>query len=248
MVASYSPHFGEEPELVGDHGSGTIFFSHCNLLCNFCQNDDISHGGHGHPVSDEDLAAMMIRLQDLGCHNINFVTPTHVIAQIVRALLPAVRQGLRIPLVYNSSGYDRTDTIRRIEGIFDIYMPDFKFWDRDIAGAACNAPDYPETAAAAIREMHRQVGELQTSARGVARRGLIIRHLVMPDNLAGTESVARFIAAELSPDTYVNIMPQYRPCYRAGDIPELNRRIRPSEFYEAVETARSVGLKRLSRL
>ncbi|MFH1984519.1 MAG: radical SAM protein [Pseudomonadota bacterium] len=246
VVASVHPHFGEEPELVGVHGSGTIFFTHCSLGCRFCQNADISHEGTGQAVEDDVLAAMMLELQSLGCHNINFVTPSHVVPQILAAVLIAAEKGLRIPLVYNSSGYDSVATLALMDGVIDIYMPDFKFWDAAIAAATCDAPDYPETARLAIREMHRQVGQLQTDARGIARRGMIIRHLVLPEDLAGTAAITRFIASELTADSYVNIMPQYRPCAEVATHPALNRRLKPSEFASAVTAARKAGLTRLS--
>ncbi len=246
LVASAHPHLGEEPELVGYHGSGTIFFTHCNLGCSFCQNSDISRGGIGQRADDGALADIMLDLQALGCHNINFVTPTHVAPQILAAVHIAAEKGLRVPLVYNSSGYDAVSTLKMLEGVVDIYMPDFKFWDTPIAAATCDAPDYPEIARAAIREMHRQVGVLQTDARGIARRGMIVRHLVLPADLAGTAAVARFIATELDPETYVNVMPQYHPCGERSAIDEMNRRLKPSEFAAAVAAARAAGLTRLS--
>ena len=245
-IASAHPHFGEEPELVGTHGSGTIFFTYCNLCCKFCQNEDISRDGVGREVSTEQLSGIMLDLQDQGCHNINLVTPSHVVPAILEAVLLAAERGLRVPLVYNSSGYDSLHTLRLLDGIVDIYMPDFKFWDHKVAEATCDAPDYPEAARRAIREMHRQVGVLKTDARGIANRGLLIRHLVLPDGLAGTDRVAAYITEELDPDTYVNIMPQYRPCADAGSMPPLDRRLKPSEFADAITTARRKGLKRLS--
>ena len=183
-VSSYNPHFGEEDPLVGRQGSGTIFFTHCNLLCNFCQNYDISHQGFGQPAPAGDLAGMMMALQSAGCHNINFVTPSHVVPQILAAVEIAAKEGLRVPLVYNSGGYDRVQTLRLLEGIVDIYMPDFKFWDPAVAAAACDAEDYPEIARRALVEMHRQVGDLKLDDRGVAVRGLLVRHLVLPEGLA----------------------------------------------------------------
>jgi putative pyruvate formate lyase activating enzyme len=246
VVASAHPHFGEEPELVGDHGSGTIFFTHCSLGCRFCQNFDISHEGMGDRVDDASLADMMLHLQAQGCHNINWVTPSHVVPQILSAVLIAAKKGLHIPLVYNSSGYDARDTLAMLDGVVDIYMPDFKFWDPAVAAATCDAPDYPEIARQAVLEMHRQVGVLRTDSRGIARRGVIIRHLALPDGLAGSADVARFIATRLDPMTYVNVMPQYRPCGERSALSSLNRRLKPSEFTEAVITARKAGLKRLS--
>jgi len=246
VVSSAHPHFGEEPELVGDHGSGTIFFTHCSLGCRFCQNFDISHQGLGQALDHASLAAVMLELQGMGCHNINLVTPSHVIPQILAAVLIAAENGLRVPLVYNSSGYDATASLALLDGIVDIYMPDFKFWDSGIAGITCDAPDYPQTARRALREMHRQVGVLQTDGRGIARQGMIIRHLVLPEDLAGTAAVAAFIAEELDPGAYVNVMPQYRPCGDTSVLAALNRRLKPSEFSAALTAARQAGLTRLS--
>jgi putative pyruvate formate lyase activating enzyme len=241
------PHFGEESPISGVRGSGTIFFTNCNLLCKFCQNYDISHEGRGQAVGPRELADMMLTLQELGCHNINFVTPTHVVPQILQALTPAIEDGLRIPLVYNSGGYDRVSTLNILDGIFDIYMPDFKFWNVNIAKITCDAPDYPEVAGKAILEMNRQVGPLVISSSGVAERGLLVRHLVMPDDLAGTESVMRFLATKVSDKTYVNIMPQYRPCGRSHEVAGINRPITMGEFNNAIEAARRVGLTRMDK-
>jgi putative pyruvate formate lyase activating enzyme len=246
-VASYHPHFGEEAPLVGKNGSGTLFFSHCNLLCNFCQNFDISHGGSGTEVSSGQLAAMMIALQHAGCHNINLVTPSHVVPQILSALETAIAAGLSVPLVYNSSGYDRVNTLRLLSGIIDIYMPDFKFWDVAVADAACQAPDYPEAARKAIMEMHRQVGDLVIDPDGIARRGLLIRHLVLPGGLAGTREIMRFLFSRVSPHSYVNIMPQYRPCGRAREIPELSNPLCVDDFNQALKAAADEGITRLDR-
>jgi putative pyruvate formate lyase activating enzyme len=247
-ISSFNAHFGEESPLVGSGGSGTIFFTHCNLLCVFCQNYEISHLGEGRPVTAEQLAAVMLELQNTGCHNINFVTPSHVVAQILEALPPAVEDGLRLPLVYNSGGYDKAETLRRLEGIVDIYMPDFKFWDPEVARSACNAPDYPERARSALREMHRQVGDLVIDEDGIARRGLLVRHLVMPHGIAGTSEIMRFIADEISTETYVNIMRQYRPCGRAAETAELADYPTPEDFDAALESARRAGIHRLDRL
>lgn len=244
-VASYNAHFGEEAPLVGRYGSGTIFLSSCNLLCSFCQNYEISHLKQGVEVEPQQIAAMMLQLAGAGCHNINFVTPTHVIPQILEALVHAVEGGLRIPLVYNSSGYDRRETLELLEGIFDIYMPDFKFWDAQWSERYCGAPDYSEVAAEAIREMHRQVGDLVVDSDGVALRGLLVRHLVMPNKVAGTEKVVTFLAEEISPNTYVNIMDQYRPCGDAQKDEFINRRLTAREFRDATDAARKAGLKRL---
>jgi len=245
-VSSCHAHFGEEPPLVGTHGSGTIFLTHCSLMCLFCQNWDISHQGWGEDVSDTALAEMMLALQDRGCHNINFVTPTHVVPQILSAVEKAAQKGLTLPLVYNSSGYDRVETLKRLDGVIDIYMPDFKFWDETVAQMTCDAPDYPEVARAALTEMHRQTGDLVTDENGVARRGLIVRHLVMPDDLAGTRQVMRFIAKNISPNTYVNVMSQYRPAGNAGKVPGLDRPLSASEYRSALQAAQEEGLVRFA--
>ena len=244
-VSSYSPHFGEEAPLVGRHGSGTVFFTHCNLLCLFCQNFDISHQGVGESVSNEQLANIMMHLQGSGCHNINFVTPSHVVPQILSAVEIAVELGLRVPLVYNSSGYDSLQTLKLLEGIFDIFMPDFKFWDADVAQKTCDAEDYPEVARQALIEMHRQVGDLATDASGIAQRGVLLRHLVLPHGLAGTRQVMKFVAERVSTNTYVNIMPQYRPCGRAAEIKELSQHLSQKDFQAALEAARQEGIGRL---
>jgi putative pyruvate formate lyase activating enzyme len=196
-------------------------------------------------VSDRELAAMMLRLQSEGCHNINFVTPTHVVPQILSALPMAIEAGLSVPLVYNSSGYDRVETLKLLEGVFDIYMPDFKFWQPEASKAACQAPDYPEVARAALREMHRQVGDLQLDDAGLAERGLLIRHLVLPAGMASTREIMRFIAREISPDSYVNIMPQYRPCGRAGEVPALAAGVSVEEYEQALLAAQEEGITRL---
>jgi putative pyruvate formate lyase activating enzyme len=244
-VASYHAHFGEEAPLVGRYGSGTIFISHCNLLCSFCQNFEISHHGEGRKVTPEHLAAMMMQLQEVGCHNINFVTPTHVVPQIIEGLIIATEQGLTIPLVYNSGGYDKVETLTLLDGIIDIYMPDFKFSDAAWSRELCAAEDYFGVASTAIKEMHRQVGDLEISKDGIATRGLLIRHLVMPNGIADTETIMSFIAREISPRTYVNIMDQYHPCGHAARQGRINRRITPSEYADAIRTARDAGLTRL---
>ena len=244
-VSSFHPHFGEEAPLVGMHGSGTIFFTHCNLLCNFCQNYDISHQGVGQEVSDSQLSSMMLSLQNEGCHNINFVTPSHVVPQILSAVEMACAQGLSIPLVYNSGGYDRVETLNLLEGIVDIYMPDFKFWDSGVAEMTCNAPDYPEVARKAVREMYRQVGDLVLDERGIAQTGLLVRHLVLPEEMAGTREVMRFVSREISSNTYVNIMSQYRPCGSVTGIKPLQRSVSRSEFMDALSAAKSEGITRL---
>ncbi|MCL5405655.1 MAG: radical SAM protein [Deltaproteobacteria bacterium] len=245
VVASFGPHYGEERPLVGRGGSGAVFFSFCNLSCQFCQNYDISHGGEGSPVGPEQLAEIMLALQKMGCHNINLVTPTHVIQPILQALLFAVEKGLRVPLVYNCGGYERVAALKLLEGIVDIYMPDFKFWDTETARELCGAPDYPSRAREALREMHRQVGELVCDESGVARRGVLVRHLVMPNGLAGTAEIVGFIAARISTRTYVNIMDQYHPCGMAFFNEAINRRITRAEFNQALEAARKAGLTRL---
>jgi putative pyruvate formate lyase activating enzyme len=247
VVSSIHAHFGEEAPLVGRNGSGTIFFTHCNLMCSFCQNYDISHEGWGNKVSDDELAGMMITLQNQGCHNINFVTPTHVVPQILSALKKAVKNGLSIPLVYNSSGYDSVETLKLLAGVIDIYMPDFKFWDVWIAEKTCNAPDYSEIARNALVEMHRQVGDLVIDTSGIAQKGLLVRHLVLPDNLAGTRDIMKFIHDAVSPNTYVNVMSQYRPCGRAFEIPELSKQLSPEEFRTARQMAIEEGITRLDR-
>ena len=247
VVCSYHAHFGEEQPLSGSNGSGTIFFSYCNLLCCFCQNYEISHQGEGIVVLPEQLAHMMIMLQKEGCHNINFVTPSHVLPQILEALPTAIDQGLRIPLVYNTGAYDRVAVLELLEGVFDIYMPDFKFVDTAIARDACQAEDYAAVAKQALKEMFRQVGDLVLDDSGLAVKGLLVRHLVLPENLAGTRAVMDFIANEISPDTYVNIMPQYHPCGLADTIPGLQRRITETEFQSAMEEARQAGIRRFDQ-
>ncbi len=247
VFSSFGPHFGEEDPLVGQGGSGTIFFTHCNLLCSFCQNYDISHEGVGQEIEPEGLARVMLNLQDRGCHNINFVSPSHVVVQILEALPMAVEGGLRIPLVYNTGGYDLSETIRQLEGIVDIYMPDVKFSDESAAASLAGAPDYPWVCREALLEMHRQVGDLCLDLQGVARRGLLIRHLVMPDDLAGTEATFMWIAEHLSKKTYINVMDQYRPCGRVQTHPSLSRRIARDEYDEALQTAKRCGLNRLDQ-
>jgi len=247
LVSSYNAHYGEEAPLVGKHGSGTIFFTHCNLLCNFCQNYDISHEGEGVKVSDDQLSKIMIALQENGCHNINFVTPSHVVPHILSALEAAIRNGLKVPLVYNSGGYDSVETLKLLEGVIDIYMPDFKFWDPEVADKTCNAPDYPEVARNALKEMHRQVGDLQIDSNGIAVRGVLVRHLVLPQGMAGTRNVMRFIARHISTNTYVNIMSQYRPCGRAAEIPALSGIPSREDFEQAVQMARAEGIDRLDK-
>jgi putative pyruvate formate lyase activating enzyme len=246
-LSSYSPHFGEESPLVGQGGSGTLFFTHCNLRCNFCQNYDISHGGDGTPVTDQQLAQCMLDLQQAGCHNINFVTPSHVVPQILAAVEIALGNGLRLPLVFNTSAYDRPETIRLLEGVIDIYMPDFKFWKPESAQATCEAPDYPEVARKALAEMHRQVGDLLIDEDGIAQRGVLLRHLVMPGGAEETRDIMRYVCRQISPSTYVNIMPQYRPCGRAGDVDITARNLAPEDYRDAVAAARQEGIHRLDQ-
>ncbi|MBP1726084.1 MAG: Radical domain protein [Deltaproteobacteria bacterium] len=245
IVSSHNAHFGEEDPLVGRGGSGTIFLTQCNLLCVFCQNYEISHMGEGAPVQAGDLADMMVTLQGQGCHNINFVTPTHVVPQLLEALPEAIERGLRVPLVYNCGGYEEVATLHLLDGLVDIYMPDFKFWDSQVAERYCKATDYPEKARLAVKEMHRQVGDLTVDDMGIARRGLLIRHLVMPDGLAGTRDIMRFLATEVSKNTYVNVMSQYRPCGEAYRYRELQRMITVEEYREAVRMAHEEGIHRL---
>lgn len=243
VVSSYGPHFGEEPELVGMYGSGTIFLTYCNLLCVYCQNYDISHLGIGEPISEEKLAYIMLSLQKMGCHNINLVTPTHFTPHIVRAIRYALEKGMKIPIVWNCSGYENLEVIRQLEGIVDIYMPDIKYGDSEPAKKYSNAPDYFERCQEAVEEMYRQVGDLKINSKGVAEKGLLIRHLVLPNNLAGSEKVLKFIAG-ISKNTYVNIMDQYRPCGNADLYPEINRRPTREEFREVIKIAMSLGLHR----
>lgn len=247
IVSSYNPHFGEESPLVGSGGSGTIFITNCNLLCVFCQNWETSHLGIGREVSSKELAAMMLDLQSEGCHNINFVTPSHVIPQILDALPYAIESGLHVPLVYNTGGYDAVESLKLLEGIFDIYMPDFKFWDPELSRKYLKAPDYPQKTREAIREMHRQVGDLKLDDRGIALRGIILRHLVMPGGVSGTREIMRFIVKDISPDTYVNIMDQYRPCGNADKYPPLDRGITQDEYKEALTAAHEEGIRRFDK-
>lgn len=247
VVSSVAPHFGEESILVGRGGSGTIFFAGCNLGCVFCQNFDISHHRHGSEVTVEHLAQYMLRLQRYGCSNINFVTPTHVVPAIVAAIELARKSGLTLPTVYNCGGYDSVETLQLLAGYMDIYMPDMKYSDSEVAKELSAAPDYPQVNFAAVKEMHRQVGDLVIGDDSLAQRGLLVRHLVLPNDIAGTDKVLAFIAEEISTNTYVNIMDQYRPCYRAEEVPELNRTITAAEFEHALDIARRYGLGRLDR-
>jgi putative pyruvate formate lyase activating enzyme len=243
-VYSAGPHHGEERPLSGWRGSGTIFFSWCSLACVFCQNWEISHRGEGREVSDDELAEIMLGLQAIGCHNINFVTPSHVVAQVLSAVEIAAERGLRLPLVWNSGGYDSQEALSLLNGVIDIYMPDMKFADSTAAAKYLGVRDYAEVNRAAVKEMYRQVGDLVLDA-GIARRGLLVRHLVLPENLAGTDRILAFLAREISPDTYINLMDQYRPCYRADEFPPLDRRPTRAEMATARAVAKSVGLHRL---
>ncbi|RLI75341.1 radical SAM protein [Archaeoglobales archaeon] len=242
MVSSYFPHFGEEDPLVGIHGSGTIFLTHCNLKCIYCQNYEISHLGVGELVSEERVARMMLELQALGCHNINFVTPTHYTPQLVRAIRVAAEKGLKLPIVWNCGGYENVEIIKLLHGIVDIYMPDIKYSSSEVAKKYSDAPDYFERCKEAVKEMHRQVGDLKIR-NGVAYRGLLIRHLVLPNNLAGSEEILKFIRS-LSKNSYVNIMAQYRPEGEAFKYKELNRRPTRDEFMKVIELAKELGLTR----
>jgi putative pyruvate formate lyase activating enzyme len=249
VMSSFGPHFGEEPPLVGRHGSGTVFFAHCNLCCEYCQNSDISQCGTGKTVSCETLAEIMISLQRKGCHNINLVTPSHIVPQILETLSIAADKGLCIPIVYNSGGYDAVDTLLLLEGVVDIYMPDAKYGSGEIARLLSHAPDYVIMMKAALREMHRQVGDLVID-RGTAVRGMIIRHLVLPENLAGSDKVLPWIAEEISRESYINIMDQYHPAWHTkeiekGSLPSsLGRRITQGEYHFAIRVARDSGLHR----
>ncbi len=244
MVSSAFPHFGEEPPLVGTHGSGTIFLTHCNLRCVFCQNYEISHLGQGEKITPKELAEIMIYLQKQGCHNINLVTPTHYVPQIVESLMYAIEMGLDIPLVYNCGGYESLEIIKLLEGIFDIYMPDIKFLNPTHSSLFCEAPDYPQIVKSIVKEMHRQVGDLKLNEKGIAFKGLLIRHLVMPNGTSDTPEVLKFVATEVSLHSYINIMAQYRPLYRAHEFPLISRRITPKEYLEALHLARELGLYR----
>jgi putative pyruvate formate lyase activating enzyme len=246
-LTSYGPHLGEEDPLRGMRGSGTIFFGRCNLRCQYCQNYDISQRDSGQEVEPTELAAAMLALQNSGCHNINFVSPSHVAPQIMAAVLVAAQAGLRLPLVYNTGGYDSLETLALLDGVIDIYMPDMKYADPEIGLRYSRIRDYPRINQDAVREMHRQVGDLQMDERGIAIRGLLVRHLVLPNDLAGSQQVFRFLAQEISTNTYLNVMDQYRPAYRAHKFPALNRRITREEYQRALDLAREAGLTRLDQ-
>jgi putative pyruvate formate lyase activating enzyme len=243
-VSAFHPHFGEESCLVGFGGSGTIFLTSCNLACVYCQNFEISQLRIGEEVSFENLAEMMIKLQEIGCHNINFVTPTPQVPQILKSLKIAIKKGLKIPLVYNTSSYDSVEVLKILDGIFDIYLPDTRYGDSKIAQKYSGVPNYFEIMKEAIKEMHRQVGDLIINERGIAKRGVLVRHLVLPNNLAGSEKVFQFLA-EISKNMAINIMDQYYPCYKAFEFPELSRRITKKGYEEAIELAKKYGLKRI---
>lgn len=245
VVHSFGPHHGEEDCLRGWGGSGTIFFSWCNLRCIYCQNWDISWKGQGREIPDTELADMMLSLQEDGCHNINLVTPSHVVAQIVAAVSLAAERGLRLPLVCNTSGYDSLEALSLLDGVIDIYMADMKYGDSELAHRYSHVRNYVPVNRAAVREMHRQVGDLVIDSQGIARRGLLVRHLVLPNRIAGTGEVLKFLAEEISQDTYINLMDQYRPCYRASAFPELDHPISGGEYQETLEVAARYGLTRL---
>ena len=245
VVNSFGSHHGEEDPLRGWKGSGTIFFSWCSLRCVFCQNWQISHKGQGHEVEPDELADMMLQLQAQGCHNINFVTPSHVVAQIIAAVNIAAQKGLHLPLVYNTGGYDSPEALALLDGIIDIYMPDMKYGDSRIARKYSKVRDYVEVNFAAVKEMHRQVGDLQLDDKGIAQRGLLVRHLLLPGELAGTEAVLAFLANEISSNTYLNLMDQYYPCYRTSENPPLDRTLYESEYQQAFAYAEQYGLHRL---
>jgi len=243
-IASYGPHFGEESVLVGKRGSGTIFFTHCNLGCIYCQNYDISQLGHGYTIDVHELAEIMLELQQKGCHNINFVTPTHFIPQIIEAVFIATKHGLILPLVYNCGGYENQNILKILEGIFDIYMPDFKYGDNNTGKILSGVPDYFTKACEALTEMHKQVGILKTE-NGIAKSGLLIRHLVLPQKMSGYEKVFSFISKNLSNHTYLNIMSQYRPCFNADKVDSVSVSLKPEEYKEAVKFAIKTGLTNL---
>jgi len=246
LVSSYFPHFGEEDCLRGWNGSGTIFFSMCNLRCVFCQNYDISQSRSGVEMSADQIAQVMLDLENMGCHNINFVTPEHVVPQVLEALVIGASRGLRLPIVYNTSAYDSRESLSQLDGVVDIYMPDFKMWDEKLSLRYLKAKDYPQAARQALREMHRQVGILKMDEQGLAMRGVLVRHLMMPGSVARSEQIMQFLANKLSPDTYINIMDQYHPAHkvRSGKYGEINRRISNQEKREVLEAAEEANLWR----
>lgn len=246
-LASFGPHLGEEDPLRGWRGSGTIFFAYCNLRCQYCQNYDISQSPAGHEVEPETIASVMLELQAIGCHNINFVSPTHVIPPILAATLIAAQAGFRLPIVYNTGGYDSLEALALLDGVVDIYMPDMKYANARTGQIYSKARNYPQVNQQAVREMHRQVGDLVLDERGIAQRGLLVRHLVLPGNAAGTEKVASFLAEQVSKDTYINVMDQYRPAYRARQYDRLSRPVKWEEYQKALEVVREAGLYRLDK-
>ncbi|MCM8780718.1 MAG: radical SAM protein [Candidatus Omnitrophica bacterium] len=241
-VCSYMPHHGEEPPISGSQGSGTIFFSWCNMACVYCQNFEFSQLGEGREVELEELVEFMLQLQDMGCHNINFVTPTHVLPQILKSLYIAIPQGLKIPVVYNTSGYELPQIIELLEGIVDIYLPDLRYAEEEMAIKYSSAPGYPYLSQQSVIRMHKQVGPAQIDEKGIIKRGLIIRHLVLPHNISGTDKIMRFIAEEVSADTYISLMSQYFPCYKSGQFKEIARRITYEEYEAAKESMHNYGL------
>lgn len=243
IVSSYNAHFGEEPPLVGNFGSGTIFFTNCNLKCVYCQNYPISQLGNGNKVSLSELSKIMLALQKRKCHNINLVTPTHFVPQILKSLKSAIKMGLRIPIAYNTSGYDSVNTLKLLNGVVDIYLPDARYADNKIAKKYSSAPNYFEIMKKALKEMHRQVGDLVTDKIGIARSGLIVRHLILPEGLSGTKKIMHFIAREISPHTYISLMAQYFPAYQAGQFPPLSRRIDREEYRQALQAFKEEGLE-----
>ncbi|MFW5713579.1 MAG: radical SAM protein [Brevefilum sp.] len=245
QVCSFGPHHGEESPISGRRGSGTIFFARCNLRCVYCQNADISQATVGRDVDADDLAYIMMDLQRCGCHNINFVSPSHIIPQILAGVLAAARQGLKVPLVYNTGGYDSLEMLKILDGVMDIYMPDMKYGDEAAGKKYSLVRDYPEVNQQAVLEMYRQVGDLTLDEEGIATHGLLVRHLVLPNDIANTEKILRFLAEHVSKDTYLNIMAQYHPAYKAGEYPELDRSLRPKEYRRVVQIARGLGLTRL---
>ena len=248
MVSSYGPHLSEEAPLMGKHGSGAIFFTSCNLRCLFCQNYSIRQLDEGQKVSKEALAYIMLSLEARGCHNIDLVSPSHVVPQNLEALELAVTSGLHVPLVYNSGGYDSVQALKILDGIVDIYVPDMKYDNEETARELSGIENYREVNKAAVKEMHRQTGDLEINEEGVAQRGLLVRHLILPHGLAGTEGILTFLSKEISPNTYVNVMAQYHPCYKALGIPGLGRRISSAEFQQALSLAHEAGLSRLDEV
>jgi putative pyruvate formate lyase activating enzyme len=244
-IASFGPHHGEENPLRGRRGSGTIFISRCNLRCKYCQNADISQADSGQEVSSTEFAGIMLKLQAMGCHNINIVSPTHVVAELLDALVLACDAGLELPIVYNTGGYDSPEALALLDGVIDIYMPDMKYASNENGKRYSNIPNYPEVNQAAVREMYRQVGDLKLDGSGIALRGLLVRHLVLPGGKAGTKKIVEFLAKEISKDTYLNLMDQYRPAYKAREYPPLNRPLQREEYVQAVQWAADAGLNRL---